>query len=292
MGQVESVTDDMGGGRIKVRLTEDKDRALTELPYALPLNPKMFQCVPKIGEGVLVITSQSGNIDSQRYYIGPIVSQGQEMSFAPYAYGKGASISLAQGAIVGPHKPLSFFTATEGAFPDKEDVAIIGRKSEDVILKEGEIDLRCGVRNEALGNEDRDLIGNVIFNGKNPTYIQLKHKPHLTTAGDGVINLVADRINLVSHNDKTLDVKLANPNSKNGSKTEPLIKGEDMDTLISELHQLPYGDKLVEVLTHMANAITNHTHPAVSAPPCEGIWVSLVKAEDYNRILSPHIRIS
>ena len=38
------------------------------------------------------------------------------------------------------------FDETKGAFPNNDDIAVIGRKSEDVILKDGEIDIRCGIR--------------------------------------------------------------------------------------------------------------------------------------------------
>ena len=292
MGQVESIEDNLDGGRIKVRLAEDQNRSLSELPYAFPLNPKVFQCIPKVGEGVLVIASQSGNAQSQRYYLGPIISQMQEIGNAQYNYGAGDSISLLQGAIVGPSKPISQFSSTDGAFPDKNDIAIIGRKSEDVILKEGELDLRCGIRKEAFGEEDKSLVGNVLFNSDNPAYIQMKHKPHLMQSGDGVINLVADRINLVSHQNNDIQVNLTNSNSKKDGDSQPLLKDEDIETLMSQLHQLPYGDILVSVLRKMYLAIVMHTHAFNGLPPCEGLAITSLKQVDFNSILSNHIRIS
>lgn len=295
MGQVESIDDTLDGGRIKVRLTEDKDKPLSELSYAFPINPKMFHCVPNVGEGVLVIESQIGNPGSQKYYLGPIVSQMQEVSNAPYNYGSGTSISMLQGAIVGPHKPISDFPSTDGSFPDKSDVALIGRKGEDIVLRDNEIDLRCGIRKTAVGDEDEDLIGDVLFNGDNPAYIQMKHKKNLTSVGDGVINLVADRINIVSHikdDGNNIDVKLVHPNSKDGDRTEPLLHDSDIDTLMGQLHQLPYGDILVEVLKKMCLAITQHTHAANGKKPCEGPPVIDVNNIKFDEMLSNHVRIS
>ena len=52
MGQVESIYDDADGLRIKVRLAQDGDKPISELPYAFPLLPKTLQSVPKEGEGV------------------------------------------------------------------------------------------------------------------------------------------------------------------------------------------------------------------------------------------------
>ena len=267
-GQVESIEDELDGGRIKVRLTEDKDKPLSKLPYAFPINPKVFHCTPKVGEAVFVITSELGNSESQRYYLGPIVSQMQENANAPYNYGAGASTSLLQGAIVEPHQPLSEFPSTDGSFPDKTDVAVVGRKSEDIILKDNEIDLRCGIRKTALGDENKNLIGDVLFNGDNPAYIQMKH------------------------NGNNLDVKLVHPNSKEGDKTNPLLHDTDMEKLMSQLHQLPYGDILVEILKKMCNAIILHTHAMNGLPPCVGDSVKDVININFNELLSNHVRIS
>lgn len=295
MGQVESIDDNLDGGRIKVRIAEDKNKSLSEIPYAFPINPKMFNCVPKVGEAVLVIAAQIGNSNSQRYYLGPIVSQMQEVNNAPYNYGSGSSISLLEGAIVGPHEPLSNFPVTDGSFPDKTDVSIIGREGEDIILRDNEIDLRCGIRQTADGSENNNLIGNVLFNSENPAYIQLKHKKHLMNSGDGAINLVADKINLVSHvkdEGNNIDVKLVHPNSKKGDKTDPLLHDEDIEKLMNELHQLPYGDILVEVLKKMCKAITLHTHATNGLPPCVGDVIKNVYDINFDELLSNHIRIS
>lgn len=293
LGQVESIEDVAEGGRIKVRLTEDKRVPLSELPYAFPCLPKTLQSVPKVGECALIITAQQGNGKSQRYYIGPIVSQMQEMEYSPYNYGGGKANSLLEGAIVGPHKPINQYSVTDGAFPNKNDVAIVGRKSEDIILKDGEIDLRCGIRQNANGDEDKDLVGPVILNSDNPAYVQMKYDRNLMgTMGDSVVNVIADKINLVSHKNADRDVNLINPNSKNGQNANPLIHDADIPKLMMKLHQVPYGDILVSILEKMCNAITQHTHAMNGLPPCDGVPITQVKAVDLNSILSPHIRIS
>lgn len=291
LGQVESIKDEMDGGRIKVRLSEDKNRPLSEIPYAFPINPKMFHCTPKVGECVLVITSQLGNIDSQRYYLGPVISQMQDVDFAAYNYGSGSANSLLDSSIIDARKPISQWSITHGAFPDKEDVAIIGRESEDVILKEGEIDLRCGIRNFLYGDEDKDLIGSVGLNADNPTYIQMKYKNHLIPngGGDGAINIVADKINLVSHKGEK-DVKLVNPSQQ----SNPLLKDEDITKLMNGLHPLPFGDELIKVLRIMCNAIISHVHPIGPLPPCDDLTVLQVKEEmgKLSDILSKNIKIN
>lgn len=270
LGKVESTVDSMDGGRVLVRLTEDNKRQQSELLQAFPLLPKTLQSPPKVGEAVLIITSELNNADSQRYYIGPIVSQMQDFNYAEYNNGLGHANSLLQGGIVEGRKPISQWSVTDGAFPDATDVAIIGRNGEDIILKDGEIDLRCGVRKQANGEEDKDLTGQVIFNHENPTYIQMRHDlDHANSKGS--INIVADKINLVSYDgtytDDAESVELIHPSSKHNSNAQkPLLTDEDISKLNQALHPLPFGDVLVDILLKMCEVIMNHVHPLGNMP--------------------------
>ena len=286
MGQVESVTDEADGLRIKARISQDGTMPLFELPYAFPLLPKTFQVVPKIGECVLIITSKGGNEKTNRYYIGPVISQPQMQEYDPYFYGRGSSISLLQGSSLEPLARISNYANTEGSFPKIGDVAVVGRKSEDIILKDGEIDLRCGIRKVSETN-DNNLVGNVVFNRINPSYIQMKFERGLghsnTQEADSVINLVADKINLVSHKDI---------NSFNLTDKDELIKSKDMDDIMSKLHKVPYGDILVEALEKIRSSILNHVHPYPGLPPCKDHYCLDLSKIDFNKILSDNIRIS
>ena len=297
-GVVDSVKDALDGGRIKVRLEEDNTCPRNDLPYAFPLIPKVFQSIPKVGEGVLVFNVQAGNYGSQRFYLGPIISEMQDITKADFGQDDSTATAALQSAVVEMDKPLQDFPSVDGAFPDKEDVAIIGRKGNDIILKEDEIDLRCGIRQDAVGEEDKSLRGNVMFNSENPAYIQVKHEKNLLgDSGDGVINLVADKINIVSHvkdDGNDLNVRLVHPNSKNGDKTDPLLHSEDIEDLISQLHQVPYGDVLVKILRQMLLAILNHTHAANGLPPVKGVenFVKQASEINFDELLSNHVRIS
>ncbi len=287
MAQVESVEDDADGLRIKARLLQDGMRATKDLPYSYPLLPKTFRTVPKVGEGVLIFFSEYGNIDSNRYYIGPIISQDQKLDFDPYDYGRGTAISLLQGGELEPLTKLSKYEETNGSFPKTNDVSVVGRKSEDIILKDGEIDLRCGIRSEVVNETDKNLVGNVMFNNINPSYIQLKYKRAIgyskNQEADSIINLVADKINIISHK----DVNQFNLTDKN-----ELIKTSEMDEIMSKLHQLAYGDELVKALNIIRNAITNHVHPYPGMPPCSDTYIMDLLSYDFNDILSNNVRIS
>jgi hypothetical protein len=287
MAHVESVEDDADGLRIKARLSQDGRQDINDLPYAYPLLPKTFRTVPKVGEGVLIFLSELGNNNSNRYYIGPIISQDQKLNFDSYDYGRGAALSLLQGGEIEPLTKLSKYEDTNGSFPKVTDVAVVGRKSEDIILKENEIDLRCGIRTEPENESDTNLVGNILFNKLNPAYIQLKYKKNIgyskNQEADSVINLVADKVNILSHKDI---------NSFNLTDKNELIKTSEMDDIMTKLHQLPYGDVLVKMLNIIRYAITNHVHPYPGMPPCSDTDIMDLLSQDFNDILSNNVRIS
>lgn len=285
MAQVESVIDDADGLRIKARLSQDGNVSTDDLPYSFPLLPKTFQSVPKIGEGVFIFFSEIANNYSNRYYIGPIISQPQFQEHDSYMYGRGSAISLLQGASLEPLEKISNYDSTRGSYPKTNDVAIVGRTTEDIILKDGEIDLRCGIRGKTANN--KSLLGNVIFNSHSPAYIQLKYKRGLNTSqgreADSVINVVADKINLISHKDK---------NYFNLTDQDNLISDINLDSIMEKLHQLPYGDILLEVLQKMRDAIVNHVHAYPGLPACLDQYITTLNATDLNKILSDNVRIS
>ena len=287
MGHVESVEDDADGLRIKVRLPQDGKESINELPYAYPLLPKTFRTVPKVGEGVLIFLSELSNNKSNRFYIGPIISQDQKLENDPYDYGRGTAISLLQGGEINPLTKLSKYEDTNGSFPKIDEVAVVGRKSEDIILKENEIDLRCGIRTESVNSTDKNLVGNILFNKINPSYIQLKYKKGIgyskNQEADSIINLVADKINIISHKDI---------NSFNLTDKNELIKTSEMDDIMTKLHQLPYGDILVKMLNIIRDAITNHVHPYPGMSPCVETYMMDLLSQDFNDLLSNNVRIS
>ena len=293
MGHVESVEDDAGGLRIKARLAQDGDQDVSKLPYSFPLLPKTFRTVPKVGEGVLVILSELGNNDSNRYYLGPIISQDQFQGEDKYDYGRGGALSLLQGGEVEPLTNLSKYEDTKGSFPLVGDIAVVGRKSEDIVLKEDEIDIRCGIRTEPINNPDKNLVGNIMFNKLNPAYIQLKYKKGIGFSkkqeADSVINLVADKINLISH--KINDNENNDNNIILTDKNE-LIKTSDMDSIMAKLHQVPYGDVLVECLEYIRGAIVNHVHPYPGMRPCIETYIMDLLGVNFYDILSNDVRIS
>lgn len=309
---------EVGGGRIKVRLDSDKQTSTDKLPWAFPLLPRTFQAIPKEGEGVFVLTASASNPNSQRYYIGPIISQPQFFDNCPYDSNRGEATSLLSSSKPLSKKPLKSITKdkelTKGSFPDSEDVAILGRGQEDIILKyrnygggyRSEINLRSGIRVQP-GNNSSDFIkGNVVYNASDPAYIQIKHdssgisgknigvgdyipnkfESRSARKASSMVNIVADKVNIISHKD-------VHQFGQSITDRDELVKTDEIDSIMSKLHRTVYGDELITLLKKIVQALKEHTHPcSMVHPTIEKTILEEIKEEDFENILSPNVRIS
>ena len=310
IGKVEEVEnrysiDNADGLRIRVRILEidgsASQRQRNDLPWAFPLLPKVLRTAPKEGEAVLVISDSLNDFKGgMRYYIGPIISQPGYNTKCPYGV---APSLLSTSKNNNPMPTILYDGNVIGSFPNNDDVAIVGRGSEDVILryndasKTSEVDIRAGIRgdqtNESLMNGSTPIIGhNIIFNGADPAYIQLKYKKGIATGSktyaNSLVNIVANRINIMSNLDEDVNDKLKN------NKT--LVDEGDMNGVMNSLHQVPLGDKLVDLLELMWKAILNHVHDWPGNPQ-KGDYAGAIKElqaryPDFKAILSDYVRIS
>ena len=275
--KVLSITDDTDADRIKVRLSpEDNYKTVDEIDYAFPLLPKFFHVKPKEDEAVLVLLATNNNGNSQRYYIGPIISQDHKLYKDPYFMG-------ADSYLRGAFKP--FDTAprmdpeTDGVLPNDEDIVIRGRKNTDIQITEDDIRIKAGVKVVANGNESK-----ITFNIKNPSYHKLKyHNTPLNGDTYSTSTIVADKINLLGNQSKYP--------FKTNDKTE-LISDTEMQNIIAKAHELPYGDLLVDFLKLFIKTFAEHTHPYPGMTPCKTPDFIDTTTYDLNKILSESVRIN
>lgn len=274
--EVISIDDNTDGDRIKVRLMpEDRGLSNGELPYVFPLMPKLIHVKPKVGEAVLVICMDMNNSHTNRFYIGPIISQMQHLGKCDYNYD---ASTLLSGGIKEPERALSMNAETNGAFPKDNDIALIGRKNSDIILTDNDLRIRCGARKVIDSKKEE-----ISFNTEDPAYILLTYNDN--GAYDNTkssVNIVADKVNILSH--KSL-------NDYNLTDSDNLIPNEELNRIIESAHELPYGDKLVEFLKLFVNAFKTHTHPYAGLPPCSDSTYKAVDNYNLNDILSKHIKI-
>lgn len=280
--KVLSVDDDQAGLRIKVRIEpDDADcKYIEDLPYVFPLLPKLIHINPKVGECVMVILQTQGQFKGNRFFIGPLTSQQYMLNYDPFNFSSRCLLAGRQFDKPLPDPKMN--PDNNGSLPDREDIAIQGRQNCDVILKDNEIRLRCGFKKNPLAAAKNSLIFNKVDLG----YIQMRYKKTKDNKGNefaSSINLVADRINLLSHDSRTF---------VNVTDREELITDEAMLDILDNCHPLPYGDELIEFLTKLLNLIRNHTHPFSMQPPSFTTPDNDILSTDLTKMLSQSVRIN
>lgn len=250
--EVKSIIDNTDGDRIKVKLLP-ADQYLNDdqLPYAFPLLPKTFRTKPKVGECVLIFTEVEGNQNSQRYYVGPVISQPQHMDYDDFVLG---ATTLLSGSVKQAEKAPSLNPESKGCFANEDEVAIYSRGDTDIILSNQDIRIRCGARKCDKINK------NFTFNRESPSYLKLaQHEDPLIDETRSSATLVAGTINLLS-TEGTPYFDLTNRDKQ--------ITDEEMNNIIEKAHALPYGDVLVDFLQMFLQMFKSHTHKYANMPPC------------------------
>lgn len=279
--KVESIYDDSDAQRIKVRLApEDNSKKIEDIPYAFPLLPKMIHIKPKVGEAVLILLTISNDNNSQRYYIGPVISQEQHMFKSNFF---GMADTFLRGAFKPLSKALSLEPESKGVMPNDDDVVIRGRKHGEIQITDDDVRIKAGVK-LCKDNNPYDI----TFNTKNPSYGKFKyHTKALTNNTKSTATMVADKICLLSHS-SPVNFKLTD--------RQDLITDKELDNVIKSAYKLPYGEKLVEFLQTFVEAFVNHTHYFAMKQPVETYLTELrsQKAEmlDKKLMLSDTVRIN
>lgn len=278
--QVIDIKDETDGERIKVRLEPEDDKRLdNELPFVYPLLPKHLHIKPKIGELVLVILAEAGNGYSNRYYIGPIISQPQHMEKENSML---SALSLYPGAFKQPDIAPSTNPDSHGSLAKDENIALYGRKKTDIILTDNDVRIRCGNR-----LKDNNADGGLVFNRTDPAYILLKHNDNKNGAENdeykSTATIVADKINFIGN--------YSNYPYRTNDKDE-LITDSEMQKIIETAHKLPYGDILVDFLKLFVRTFAAHVHPFPGLPPCKTSDYISTTSYDFNQILSNSVRIN
>lgn len=275
-------SDPNDAGRIKVRIKGVDDSILDgDLPFCFPMLQKFFHVTPKVGEVVFILIPSTKNPFSDRVFFGPIISQPQMLSKDSFI--DGATSMLNSGFIKEKASPSSV-PENKGVSPNKEDVAILGRDNSDLIFKPNEVIIRAGKfeLNTVKGEIPK-------FNKLNPSYIQVKHNLNLNneTNKKGVINIVSDKINLITHKDGSPRFILNNQDS--------MISKEELNKIINEAHPLVFGDTLVKYLKLLRDAFLNHVHAYNGLKPEDLSGTNDIEEclkFDFDSMLSKNIRIN
>lgn len=279
--KVLSIDDNTDADRIKVRLSpEDNNKTLEEIDYAFPLLPKTFHVKPKIGEAVLILLATTNDGNSQRYYIGPVISQDHRLYNDPFFKG---GDSFLRGSYKKFDVAPRMLPDQNGTLPNDNDVVIRGRKNADIQITDDDVRIKAGVKR--VHEDDKYKVS---FNEKNPAYTKIKY--HLNPLDDGsqsTTSIVSDKIFLLSN---------TSPNSFNITDREHLITDEELNKILNVAYKLPYGELLVDFLNVFVKAFIEHTHNFSMLPPNPAHTATLLAKKtnllDQKQMLSDTVRIN
>ena len=284
--RVESVFDIYDGCRIKVRIptidpTEKADPNMENIPYAFPLLPKHLHVNPRVGEMVFVFLQDPNAPRGERYFIGPVISQQYMLDYDPFNY---SAQTLLGGTQIGRALPVpSMDPENRGSVPDRNDIVIQGRQNTEVNLKPSELRLRCGFK---ACPDDHDPKNRLLNNSISPAYIQMKYGGFTDNENNhfaSEINVVADRINLLSHDSTTYF---------NLTDRDKLINEDELKKIYEMAHPLPYGDTLIAFLKELVRIFRQHTHPYSMLMPTFNSSDRSVLDSNLDELLSKSIRIN
>lgn len=299
-GEVVTNIDTQNLGRIKVRIkgspSSGGDDGIfdSDLPYAFPILPKHFSSVPKIGEAVWVFVLDKNTQHSDRIYIGPIISQPDKLNYDDAKFGAMRGFTFGTTT---PNVNTNLIPQLKGVFPDLEDISIQGRYNTDITQKNNEIVIRAGKFENSPINKNSPY--GFQFNSKTQAFIQIKNDVTIEKQTNQPIKkgtittIVANKINLITHEN-------GNPRF-NVTNQDNLISDEEMEKILTEAHQIPFGDVLLEYLILLKEALFSHVHNGNGNPATDltisgnkqALALFKSKANDLEKaMLSSNIRIN
>lgn len=267
--EVISIIDETDGGRIKVKIADLDNRTANEdLPWCYPLLPKFFHLYPQIGEMVRIFIEDTKYPQRSRFWLGSVISQPQKISLDTIYN----ALSTTNMGLTTPDPAPATFPASDGVFPTKDDVAIVGRVNTDIILRINELHLRAGK------HENGDILK---LNTKNPAQISLIYEPLNGNEENYYSNTVilSDKIALISHT--------GNPKFKSSK-----LEVKDRDKIFKDGHPLARADVLVEALELMRKAIVQHIHAYSGLPVDTNAIINDLNKINFNNILQKNIVIN
>lgn len=286
--QVLKVDDPTGGDRIKVFLMpEDNDKVnadgtidIDKISWCMPVLPSMVHVKPKEGEGCLILTAIANDGNSQRYYIGPVISQPHHMEYDPYFMGGDSQF---RGSWKKPDPNPKNKDNCEGVYPDDEDISIEGRRLCGIQIKDDDIRIKAGVK--AINDANRQ---DIKFNTKNPAYIKMKFSDKDIDGNSSSTSIVSDKINLLGYNSRFITDGLTDQ--------KELITDDKLKEIYDKAQRLPYGEELVEFLKLFVDAFMKHTHNFSNLPPNPAFTSTLLSESDRlltrEELLSDTVRIN
>jgi len=263
-GEVISIDDNIDGGGIRVRISGlDNNLLNEELPFAYPLVPKFLHVFPKKGEVVRVFIENIKYPQRSRLWEGPIISQPHKINYDNLL----TALSTTNLGVSKPDEKTESFPDAEGVYPKKNDIALLGRLNNDVILRDNEVELRAGKH----VNEN-----NLKLNRKNVGSVRVIYEDNEDGTYRSSTIIQSDVIALISHK--------STPKFKSFGLTK-----KDRDYIFEKASPIAKGNLTIAALELMRKAILEHIHPYSKLPADPNGSIVELRKLDFNIILNKNI---
>jgi hypothetical protein len=261
---------------IKVRVNGlDNHLSDANLPICYPFQPINIVMTPKVGEVVRVLLSDVSNPFEGRLWVGPVLTDYLNMDGQVYPAGSRMTLDEEGLSNLFKQPHAANLTEIEDAIPNhttKQDDAVwfLGRGNVDFFFKGDSATLRAG-KQEPKDKKKK--------NRTNPATVSVLY------AKDGSKSssyMIADSIALISHQGNPIISE-----ARDGTMTE-----QELKKAMESLHPMGKGDVIVEVLTLLIQAVTEHHHPYNGQPAIKSGIIKKLQSYDLNSILSNNIKIN
>lgn len=258
----------------------DKDTPDDKLPFAIPLIPSFFNVTPLEGEMVILLLENPEINTSPRYWVGPIINSKLKLKYQSYR----EAVKILDYTKFGANENINNKPSPSRTWPEKSDVALMGREDSMLLLKPREAYLNSGTFKK----------GTFDANIEHPSFLQLIQYDVKPSSQFNSNPIEYSQANLVSTN-----INLYSPRGKfRKSDMQQFETNQDLQNfgeVAITLHPSVFGDELVKLLDIMIQFMRTHIHTPQSPPVPDSI---LKKLEEYTisgklqDLLSNHVRIN
>lgn len=307
---VRSVDDTAGYNRIKAEIVNinndgqifsglDRFSSEEQNVMAIPLLPEYMHVRPKVGECVLLVLENPFDPKSNRYWIGPLISQQTKLSSE--SFGESVSSMYNRSSFKGAQINTGASTKNNKdageAFAKQDEIAFQGRENGDLVIGKDFVKLRTGIFET----------GTFVENTRFPCQIELKIATRPLDAKDrGVFNnvpglfddfspfsqqnIIATNVNLISPDGSFRDQTRINKEMKYNKRLR------DYGEMAMKLQPAVLGDDLVDVLYNIINFMITHIHLPQNPPILNNFGYEIIKYKNTEplsiKILSKKVRLN
>jgi hypothetical protein len=267
----------------RVQPGKDKNIPTDKLPLSIPLLPQMFHVLPQVGESVMIFVENPSDITSLRYYIGPIITHPDKLSYQSFQDSFSIFNSKTYRSLESMHENIDESKRNNLGFPTKSDVAVQGKNDADIIFRFKEVLIRAGkFQGESL-----------TLNDLTPCDIQLKQVTSVETL-TGIKSIdQKQQSSFKPFSQQNIRATNINIYSQEGKFRSPSIEDyynvkntrlSDFGELAQSLHPVGFGDEIAKVIKLLLNFVVNHIHTPQSPPLVDNNYNELLPYINGNKL--------